>query len=243
MPGSARFRRPLPSLRRRGSQHGHFETSRRPILSDDAVDEIDRSVLRFEIEPTEIFADDAEHHELHAAKNENNGRQAGPAGDGMAEKPGSHRIGQHTHADRAGEKAKAGGKPQRDDRKAGYAIEGEAQHLAERIACPAGETCIPIVDNGHLRQTDPAYHSANESMLFRHGIEKIEDLPADKTEVAGIERNLDIHQAMQQAIEDRAAYRLEPGPALAYPPWAENDTGAAIHQHIISPRSSGGSWR
>ena len=104
------------------------------------------------------------------------------------------------------------------------------QHLAERILGLAGEALLPLIVQGHLAKADPAHHAADEAMPLRHAVELVERPAAHEPEVAGIDGDLDVDEAVEQPIEQDRGELLERRLAAALAALPVDDVRALVHQ-------------
>jgi hypothetical protein len=89
---------------------------------------------------------------------------------------------------------------------------------------------LAIVEQGRLLEADPGDHPANEAVLFRHPVQLVQHAAAHQPEVAGVERDLEVGDAVQQPIEQRGCHQLERGFSTPLAALAVDDVRAFIHQ-------------
>ena len=58
-----------------------------------------------------------------------------------------------------------------------------------------------MIWNGSLAKACPAHEAANEAIGFRHGTERLDNSPIHQPEVAGVERNTRIGEAIEDSIK------------------------------------------
>ena len=107
------------------------------------------------------------------------------------------------------------GEAQRRRREAGHRVEGEAHHLAERIVGLAGVALGAIIGKRHLPEADPGNHAADEARLFGQRQQRIERAAAHQAEVAGVQRDRRIGDAIEHAVEGGGGGFLEDRLAVA----------------------------
>ena len=66
-----------------------------------------------------------------------------------------------------------------------------------------------VIGEGHLAETDPGDHAANEARLFGQRLQRVERAPAHQAEVAGVERDRRVGQPVEHPVEDRRRRLLE----------------------------------
>ena len=72
-----------------------------------------------------------------------------------------------------------------------------------------------VVDDRHLPEADPGDHAADEARLLGQRQQGVERAPAHQPEIAGVERDLDLGEAREQAVEELGGAALEGGLAGA----------------------------
>src|SRR6476620_6242060 len=103
------------------------------------------------------------------------------------------------------------GEAERRGREAGDGVEGEADHLRQRIFALAGMALGTVVDDRYLAEADPGDHAADEACLLGQAQQRIERAPAHQAEVARVERDLDLGEAGERAVEELRGAALERG--------------------------------
>src|SRR5664279_4584430 len=71
------------------------------------------------------------------------------------------------------------------------------------------------VADADLFEADPTGHAANETVVLAHGLERIDDAAIHQAEIASIDRDIDIGDAVDDAVEEFGAEELEKAFALA----------------------------
>ena len=94
-----------------------------------------------------------------------------------------------------------GREPQRNGRKTRDSINGKRNHFLKRVVAFPRMARLSFIWKGCLREADPAHHTPDETIAFRHGVELFNDPSAHKPEITGIARNLNIDQLLQRAVE------------------------------------------
>src|SRR5690348_9811081 len=117
---------------------------------------VDRALLGFDVDSADIFSDDADADEVHAAEHEHRGEQRGVAGHVPAEDQYSHRdeerIGEAEQGDRA---AEVGPDAQRHGAEAGDALEREVPQLPARELALAGDPRLAAVRHDRGAEAHP----------------------------------------------------------------------------------------
>ncbi len=184
-------------------------------LAGDVGDEVERAAFRLDVEAAEILADEAEDEHLDRGQNDDDQHRRGPALHPLAAEiaPGDveqkeQRAGREDDREVTRPAQRRGGET-RDG------VEREAHHLAERIVGLAGVPLGAVVGEGDLAEADPGDHAADEARLFGERQQRVERAPRHQAEVAGVERNRRVGDAVEEAVEDRRRRLLEQGLALA----------------------------
>ena len=129
---------------------------------------------------------------------------------------------------------------QRCGRKSGERIEREADHLRQRIFGFAREARLAAIGERHLPEPAPGDHAAHEARLFGHGEKHVERAPRHQTEIARVERDVDVGCAFQQPVEAGRRHLLERALACAVGADAINDIGTfARHRFQHGPEQFG----
>src|SRR5262249_34636024 len=95
------------------------------------------------------------------------------------------------------------------------AVGREPEHLAQRVL---RLTCIALVAvkrDADLAVADPAEHAAHIAVGLAHRAKGIDSTPVDETEVADVERDVDVADPPEHAVEERRRRALERSVALA----------------------------
>ena len=94
---------------------------------------------------------------------------------------------------------------QRKAAEAEQAVEGQPAESAERVLRRPRMPARSFVDDAGLPKADEGPQSAQEPVALRQRPQGRHDLPIHQAEVAGIERDVEIADAAQEAIEDEVA--------------------------------------
>ena len=183
-------------------------------------DEIDRPSFDLFEDLADIFADHAEHDELHAAEHHDADEQRRIAGhvfaidqglvdDLQAVDEGDHR--EH-HAEH-------GGEPQRRHRERGQAVERQADQPAHIPGGAAVGARFRLVIDPHLAKADPARQALEEAIALRQLAQRIGRARRQQPEVAGIFRNLGARAPVQAAYRTPSRRRAAPPTRWRDWPW------------------------
>ena len=86
----------------------------------------------------------------------------------------------------------------------------------------------PLIGNRLLVKTDPGHHAAYEAITFGHGEEGVDHPAVHQPEVAGVERNGDVREAIHESIEGAGRPTFERSLAAASDAHAVGDIGAVV---------------
>ena len=106
------------------------------------------------------------------------------------------------------------------------AVDGEAQHLPERVLGLARRPVGAPVGDRLLAKAGPGHHGAHEAVTLRHGEEGVHHFAVHEPEVAGISRNGDVGEPVEESVEGAGRPALEPRLAVAFGAQAVGDVGA-----------------
>ena len=106
------------------------------------------------------------------------------------------------------------------------AVDGEADHLAQRIFRLARGARRAMELHHRLGKSEPGEHAAHETVAFGHGAKTIEHLAVDEAEIADIARNVDRRELADQPVEQIGRHRLEAAFTLARQPLGIDDVEA-----------------
>ena len=145
--------------------------------------------------------------------------------------PRSERL--HEHESGVDERRQRGQEPdigrdlERRDREAGDALEREVPQLPVAPLARPGRARVAIVVDRTLPEADPGEQALHDPVAFRQAVERIERAPAEQAEVAGVDRDRHVAQAVHHAVEGVCRRALQP--VLARPVAAAHvhDVGAA----------------
>ena len=102
--------------------------------------------------------------------------------------------------------------------------------LASGYLLSPAARALAVVEDRHLLAADPRHHAADEAMALGHRQQDVEHAPRHQAEVAGIERDVDVGHAADQAVEGGGGGALEQALAVALAALAVDHVGALIHQ-------------
>ena len=105
---------------------------------------------------------------------------------------------------------------QRQGRKGKNAVRRDAHHLLERELGFAGKAGRPSKEDRLLPKTGPRHHAADETVAFRHGEKGVDHPAVQQPEITGVERNGDVGDAVEEAVERPGPPGLEPRLPLAH---------------------------
>ena len=94
-------------------------------------------------------------------------------------------------------------------RKGKDAVEGEVRHFTERIFGRARVARFAPVRDAGLPEAGPRAHGAQQAVALRHGEQGVDYAAVQQAEVAGVEWNIDIRQAVDDAVEKLCRPELE----------------------------------
>ena len=140
-------------------------------------------------------------------------------------------VDQQQHRRAAQRDAEMARERQRLGRETGHRVEREPQHLRQRIIGLAREPLGAVVGERHLAEADPGDHAADEARLFGQAQERVERAPAHQPEIAGVERDRRVGDAVEQAIERRRRRLLEERLAVALAAHGIDDVGL-LRRHL-----------
>ncbi len=114
------------------------------------------------------------------------------------------------------------------------AVEGEAEHLAQRELRLAARPGRAHVGHADLPEPDPRRHPADEAVPLAQPAERGDGLRAHEPEVADVDRDVDVRPALQEPVEDVRRPELERALALALRALRVDDLVALVDplQHL-----------
>ena len=154
------------------------------------VYEVQWALLRFDVKTSEIFADDPERHELHAAEEQHDDHQRGIALDRIAE---DERLAENVKAEH--EREQRGREPdvRRElQRRAAERRDAVDREVPEFPVIPlrfAGVARVAVIDDRQLPETDLGEKTFHEALALAHLLQRIERAARDQAEIAGVARN------------------------------------------------------
>ncbi len=80
-----------------------------------------------------------------------------------------------------------------------------------------------MVFDADLLEADPRGHPAKEAVVLAHLVHDIDDLAVKQAEVPGIQRDFDVRDFIDQTVEHRRGFLLEPAFAVTFFPNRVND--------------------
>src|SRR5690606_25176987 len=128
-----------------------------PRRGQPCVNKVERTLLGFHVEATEVFPDQAKRDELDPAQEQDHRHHRRPALHRVAEQ---QRLGDHPGAvaegDQRGQQTQVGGQPQRRGREAGDAFQREVPQLPQVVLAAPGRTGLALVLDRDAVEADPA---------------------------------------------------------------------------------------
>jgi hypothetical protein len=97
----------------------------------------------------------------------------------------------------------------------GDAVDRERQHLRDRILRRAAEARVAFVLDADLLVADPTHEAAQEAMFLARLRERVDHAPAHQAKVARVDRDRDVRQAPDRAVEDARGQEFEEALAAA----------------------------
>src|SRR3954451_11265244 len=190
--------------------------SRRPGLQALRVaHEVERAPLDLVVDAGDVLAHDPDQQELDSAEERDEDRDRGEtghlveAGDLRDEEDDAEQEGEARH-----EEADLEGKPQGVGGEADDPVARKPDHLPERVLRLARVPLLAAERNPDLAVADPAEHAAHVAVRLPHRAERVEGSAIDETEVADVERNVDVAHPPEEAVEGRSRRALERRVAL-----------------------------
>ena len=113
--------------------------------------------------------------------------------------------------------------------KAHESINREREELPERVFWTAGAAFRPVVFQADLPKANERTQAAHEPHTLRQSLHGVDDATIHEAEIAGVERNVDVGNRTQQAIEDAIRDCLERVPCAA-PAHREDDVASLAPQ-------------
>ena len=217
--------------RRRPATMPRAGTSGTALEVLEVADDVERPAFDLGVDVADVDADHAEDDQLDAADQGHDDHDRRPAGNG--EETGELRDDRKCPTTKLTNET---AKPRLSATRSG-ASEKLVTPVAAKLSIfrsgyllLAGEALgTPVLDAG-LVEADPAEHAADEAAALAHLVEHVESAPVDQAEVAGIERHVDLRDAVEAAVEPGRGRALEPGLAVARP--------AGRRRRRRSPRAS-----
>jgi hypothetical protein len=167
------------------------------------------------VDAPDVLADHPDRDELDAAEEEHRDHRRGDArdelaGDAKADRDRDGQEGQRREDEAHDRRDLQRGMRERRDR-----IQGEAQHLAQRVLRRARVPRGARVRDGGLGEPDPDGHPAQVAVALAQGQQRVERAPVEQPEVAGVLGQLHVGDLGDQAVEHAGGAALEAGLALA----------------------------
>ena len=94
------------------------------------------------------------------------------------------------------------------------AVQGQLDKLGHRVLRDPGPPPIALVRNAGLSETDPGPQATHEPIGLGQAVQVVHDPAAHRAEVAGVERDVDIGEPVEQPVEDEVGQPLR-DPVLA----------------------------
>ena len=188
-------------------------------------DDVAGPVLALEVDLADVLADHAERQHLDAAHEAHRGGGGGPAGDG-----GAGRV-RDEHPHDGGEARERDGEARpRDqadglDRKARDAVDGQRQHLGERVVRLAGHALVALVVDARAPEAHERHHAAQEQVDLAELRQRVEGAGAQEAVVGVVVDALHAHRG-EQAVEGLRREALEERVRLAARADAVDDVAA-----------------
>src|SRR5436190_20507828 len=88
-------------------------------------------------------------------------------------------------------------------------VDGEPQHLVERVLGGAREPLLPLVLDGLLPEADPGGEATHEAVMLPHPDEGVDHSPVEQAEVTCVVWNVDSREPADEAVENRSGEELE----------------------------------
>ncbi len=193
------------------------------------AEEIEGALLGFGVDAADVFTEDAEAEKLDAGHEEHADEGEGPAADPLVgEDADDEGVDDAGEGDEGGAEADKGDDAEGDGGEADNAVDGEGEHFADGVLGGAGVAAGAVVVEADLGIADPAGHAAEEALALGHAAEGVDDAAIDEAEVAGVEGNLDVGEAVDGEVEEAGGPELEGGFAFAGIAYAVDDLGAAL---------------
>src|ERR1043166_923247 len=196
-------------------------------------DQEQRTLLRLQIDPADVFADHAENRELGGGRADDQQNQAGPARRYSRGYPRDQGIQTNDDEYDREQRAAIGRDSQRNNREADDPVEREAEQFSEGVLGLAAKPRLAVVKEGYLPEPEPRDHAANKAVPLRHVREDVRDTARHEAEVAGVERDVHIGGPGQQPVEQRRRSGLEGRVAAATAPLAVDDVGRRLLHQLV----------
>lgn len=174
------------------------------------TDNIPRPALGFHVDFPHIFADHTQTHQLDATHEANDTHGGGPAADGGAGELGDEGPENTDEAEDGYGHTETGDHPDGFDGEAGDAVEGQGQHLFQRIVALPGDALCPLVVDRSTLKAHQGDHATEEDIHFFKVGELLEDPAADQAVVSVIEDHFCPHP-VHQLVEALGGKALEEG--------------------------------
>src|SRR5262249_26866104 len=145
----------------------------------------------------------AEAEELHGAHEQDDDHQAGPAArrgllhQGVSQHPAHEADGEERR-----EETEIRDEREREAAEADEAVHGQADEAAEGVLRLAGAAGGALVADADLTEADEGAQAADEAHLLRQMSQYLDDLAIHQAEVAAVERDVQIADGVQHAIEE-----------------------------------------
>src|SRR5581483_1035554 len=156
----------------------------------------------------EVLADDAERDQLHAAKEQHRDHQRGITGDvnaaGELQDREKHRVEKRRERD---EQPEVAPHLKRHRAERSYPVEGEVPQLPIAPLGATGAALFAIEDDRSLAKADPGEQSLHEARALGEPDNHVNHAAIEQAEVAGIARDGEIREALEDAIE---VFRADP---------------------------------
>ncbi len=105
---------------------------------------------------------------------------------------------------------------EREDRETGDRVQGQAEHLLERVFRLAGGAGVTLVRHADLPEADPRDHRPHKAVPLAHPLEGLERVAVEQAEVPGLHRDDDVGERLDDAVEQPRGEELEPRLAFAF---------------------------
>ena len=192
-----------------------------------AFDDVVGAALHLVVDAAEVFAEDADADELHAAdeKDERDERGEAGLGDLDPKQAAGHEEQREAEADQADHEAGEGDDAQREFRKADEAVDGVADKSIQTLAGLAGGAIVAVVGRVDPAKADPGAKAGEETVAFGKAVEGVDGDAIEEPEGAGVGLDGKIGEPAEAAVEEIEAEATEAA-FLARAADGEDDLGA-----------------